>query len=92
VPEPLDNLLTLQQARIKLGRAGARAVSFRQGRLTVNPVDLEPDDAARLKAAIPESTYEPGRSQWSVKVPDAPEARFPAVVRAADVLLGLTRP
>ena len=91
VPEPLDNLLTMQQARIKLGQAGARAVSFRQGRLTVTPVDLEPADAAQLKLQIPESTYEPGRSQWSVKVPDAPEARFPAVVRAADVLLALTR-
>ena len=41
VPEPLENLLTLQQARIKLGQAGARAVSFRQGRLAVTPVDLE---------------------------------------------------
>lgn len=91
VPEPLDNLLTLQQARIKLGQAGARAVSFRQGRLTVTPVELEPDQAKELKAEIPESTYEPGRSQWSVKVPDKPEARFPAVVRAADVLLALTR-
>ncbi len=91
VPEPLENLLTLQQARIKLGRAGARAVSFRQGRLTVTPVDLEPADAARLKAEIPEATYEPGRSQWSVKVADAPKARFPAVVRAADALLAVTR-
>jgi len=91
VPEPLDNLLALQQARIKLGQAGARAVSFRQGRLTVTPVDLEPGHAARLKAEIPEATYEPGRSVWSVKVPDAPEARFPAVVRAADALLAVTR-
>ncbi len=91
VPEPLDNLLTLQQARIKLGQAGARAVSFRQGRLTVTPVELEAGPAAELKARIPEGTYEPGRSQWSVKVPDTPEARFPAVVRAADELLALTR-
>jgi transcription-repair coupling factor (superfamily II helicase) len=91
VPEPLENLLTLQQARIKFGQAGARAVSFRQGRLTVTPVDLEPSVAAELKAQIPESTYEPGRSQWSVKVPDTPESRFPAVVKAADVLLALTR-
>ena len=91
IPEPLETLLTLQQARIKLGQAGARAVSFRQGRLTVTPVDLEPAQAAELKAQIPESTYEPGRSQWSVKVPDSAEGRFPAVVRAADVLLALTR-
>src|SRR5438067_3319819 len=34
-PEPLANLLGLQRARIELGRAGARAVSFRQGRLAV---------------------------------------------------------
>ena len=91
VPEPLDNLLTLQQARIKLGQAGARAVSFRQGRLTVTPVDLEPAGAAALAQQIPEGTYEPGRAQWSVKVPDAPEGRFPAVVRAADALLAVTR-
>src|SRR5207253_1185493 len=31
VPEPLSNLILLQQARIKLGQAGAQAVSFRQG-------------------------------------------------------------
>ena len=91
VPEPLENLLTLQEARIKLGQAGARAVSLRQGRLTVTPVDLESGDAAQLKAQIPEATYEPGRSQWSVRVPDTPGASFPAVVRAADALLAVTR-
>ena len=30
-PEPLENLLVLQQARIKLGQAGATAVTFRAG-------------------------------------------------------------
>src|SRR5206468_9034874 len=34
VPEPLENLLSLQRARIKLGQAGARTVTFRGGRLT----------------------------------------------------------
>ena len=29
-PEPLENLISLQQARIKLGRAGARNVTFRR--------------------------------------------------------------
>ena len=91
VPEPLENLLTLQQARIKLGQAGATAVSFRQGRLTVTPVDLDADRAAELKGRVAGSTYEPGRSQWSVKVPDDPAARFPAVVQAADALLAVSR-
>jgi transcription-repair coupling factor (superfamily II helicase) len=87
VPEPLSNLLLLQQARIKLGQAGARVVTFRGGRLAVTPIDLDDDQAARLKAELPEALYEPGRSQISVKVPDDPEQRFPAVVHAADSLL-----
>jgi transcription-repair coupling factor (superfamily II helicase) len=91
VPEPLDALLTLQQARIKLGQAGARAVSVRQGRLTVTPVELEAPGAARLKQAVPDSTYEPGRSLWSVRVPEAAAERFGAVVHAADALLAVTR-
>ncbi len=41
LPEPLRNLIALQQARIKLGQAGARAVTFRGGRLAVTPVELD---------------------------------------------------
>jgi transcription-repair coupling factor (superfamily II helicase) len=88
-PQPLLNLLALQQARIKLGQAGARAVSFRGGRLAVTPIDLDAERAKRLKEALPDATYEPGRSQFSLRVPDAPEERFPAVVAAADALLAV---
>src|SRR4051794_12214576 len=90
VPQPLLNLLALQQARIKLGQAGARAVSFRGDRLAVTPIDLDAERAKRLKEALPDSTYEPGRSQWSVKVSKEPEERFPAVVAAADALLAVS--
>jgi transcription-repair coupling factor (superfamily II helicase) len=91
VPAPLENLLSLQQARIKLGLAGARAVTFRQGRLAVTPVELDPERAARLREDLPGAVYEPGRAQLSVRVPDDPEQRFPAVVRAADALLAAVR-
>src|SRR5207253_6798685 len=91
VPEPLSNLLSLQQARIKLGQAGARTVSFRGGRLAVTPIDLDAARAQRLAQEIPEALYEPGKAQLSVHVPDDPQQRFPAVVRAADVLLAVTR-
>ncbi len=91
IPEPLGNLIALQQARIKLGQAGARAVSFRGGRLAVTPVDLDSVRAKKLRAEIPEALYESGKSQLSVRVPDDPVKQFPAVVRAADVLLAVTR-
>jgi transcription-repair coupling factor (superfamily II helicase) len=91
LPEPLENLITLQQARIKLGEAGARAVTFRQGRLAVTPVELDSVRARRLREEIPNALYESGKSQFSMRVPDDPAQRFPAVVRAADALLAVQR-
>jgi transcription-repair coupling factor (superfamily II helicase) len=91
VPEPLANLLALQRARIKLGQAGARAVSFRGDRLAVTPIDLDSARARRLREQLPEALYESGRSQVSVRVPREGPERFPAVVHAADVLLSVVR-
>src|SRR4051812_45559549 len=88
-PEPLENLISLQQARIKLGQAGATAVTFRQGRLAVTPIELDSVRAKKLRAEIPGALYESGKSQLSVRVPDEPAERFPAVVRAADALLAV---
>ncbi|MBW3609191.1 MAG: transcription-repair coupling factor, partial [Actinobacteria bacterium] len=91
LPQPMSNLIDLQRARIKLGQAGATAVSFRGGRLAVTPIELDSVRAKRLRAQIPGALYEAGKSQLSVRVPDDPEQRFPAVVRAADALLAVTR-
>jgi transcription-repair coupling factor (superfamily II helicase) len=91
VPEPLANLVALQQARIKLGQAGATAVTFRGGRLAVTPIELDSVRAKRLREQLPGALYESGKSQLSVRVPDDPQQRFPAVVQAADALLAVTR-
>jgi transcription-repair coupling factor (superfamily II helicase) len=91
LPEPLRNLIALQQARIKLGQAGARAVTFRNGRLAVTPIELDSVRAKRIRQEIPEALYESGKSQLSMRVPEDPGQRFPAVVKAADVLLAVTR-
>jgi transcription-repair coupling factor (superfamily II helicase) len=90
-PEPLANLLDLQQARIKLGQAGATTVTFRGGRLAVTPIELDSKRARALREKIPGALYEPGRAQLSLKVPDDPAQHFPAVIRAADALLAVTR-
>ena len=83
IPEPLENLITLQQARIKLGRAGATAVSFKGGRLAVTPIDLDAATARRLReiaarrelrsgalSALAQSARRPGCSgspRWSAR-------------------------
>ena len=64
-------------------------MSFRGDRLAVTPIDLDEERAKRLKEALPQSVYEPGRAQLSVTVPKEPEKRFPAVVAAADALLAV---
>ncbi len=91
VPEPLENLLALQRARIKFGQAGARTVSFRGDRLAVVPIELDSKRAKWLREELPGAMYESGRSQVSVRVPKDGKARFPAVVKAADVLLAVMR-
>jgi transcription-repair coupling factor (superfamily II helicase) len=92
LPDPLDNLIALQQARIKLGRAGARAVSFRGETLAATPLDLTDEQAQELRERVPAARYEPGRSQVSFRVPRDAEGRFRIVVAAADALLAVTAP
>jgi transcription-repair coupling factor (superfamily II helicase) len=91
VPQPLENLLALQRARIKFGQAGARTVSFRGDRLAVVPIELDSARARRLREELPDALYESGRSQVSVRVPKDGSERFPSVVRAADALLSVVR-
>ena len=91
LPEPLENLLALQRARIKFGQAGARTVSFHGDRLAVVPIQLDSRRAKRLREELPEALYEAGRAQMSMRVPKDGKQRFPSVVRAADVLLAVTR-
>jgi transcription-repair coupling factor (superfamily II helicase) len=89
VPEPLENLLLLQIARIKLGQAGATTVSFKGGRLAVTPIELDSVRVKALRAEIPEAMYESGKSQLSVRVAGDAGKQFVAVVRVADVLLSV---
>jgi transcription-repair coupling factor (superfamily II helicase) len=91
VPEPLENLLALQRARIKFGQAGALTVSFHGDRLAVVPIELDSRRAKRLREELPEALYESSRSQVSMRVPKDGIGRFPSVVKAADALLAIVR-
>ncbi len=89
IPEPLENLLLLQVARLKLGQAGATAVLFKGGRLAVTPIELDSTRAKTLRAEIPEALYESGKSQLSVRVAADAGSQFREVVRVADALLSV---
>jgi transcription-repair coupling factor (superfamily II helicase) len=87
VPDPLDNLIKLQDARIKLGRAGARDVGFAGGKLRVSPVELDSRAVRALREELPEAIYESGRSTVAVRMPEEAAERFAALVSAAEAIL-----
>ena len=57
----------------------------------MTPIELDSTRARALREALPGAIYESGRSQLSMRVPEDPRQRFPAVVNAADVLLSVQR-
>jgi transcription-repair coupling factor (superfamily II helicase) len=57
-------------------------VTFSGGRLAVTPIELD-STGRRPAAELPGAIYESGKSQVTLRVPDDPVARFPAVVAAA---------
>lgn len=85
-PEPLERLLGLQRSRIRLAEAGATEVSFRQGRLTAGPVDLDSAAAKDLRERIEGVVYESGRRTASLRVADDPLERYRALLALADAL------
>jgi transcription-repair coupling factor (superfamily II helicase) len=72
-PAPLEALLQLQEARILLGRAGAKNVSVRAGRLTASPVVLDSKGLKRLRGDVSGVTYETSRETVTVKLPAGDE-------------------
>jgi transcription-repair coupling factor (superfamily II helicase) len=86
-PEPVENLLAIARARIKLGAAGASAASLRAGRLSVTPIELDSAGVRELRERLPSAIYESGRSQVSVRVADEPKQRFREILAAADAIL-----
>jgi transcription-repair coupling factor (superfamily II helicase) len=89
IPAPVHNLVRLQEARIKLGRAGARTVEFRAGRLVVHPVEIDSGQARALREEVEGAVYESLKRTLRVHLGDEPEQRFATVVRVADALLAV---
>jgi transcription-repair coupling factor (superfamily II helicase) len=86
LPDPVDNLLELQRARIELGLLGAGSVEFRGGRLSITPLELDAATVGRLREGMPEAMYESRVKTLSVRVPDEPPARLAAVLGLAEAV------
>ncbi len=86
LPEEAENLLALQGARIGLGSAGASAVQFRGGRLTVVGVELDSEAAESLREQVEGVAYDWKAQEVSLRVDNDPRPRLEAISRLADAL------
>ena len=86
LPAPVENLISLQRARIELGRSGARTVEIRGGRLSATPIDLDSARIAAVRERIPEVVHDWRQKTLSLRVPDEPEARLAALLALAEAL------
>ena len=86
VPEEVENLLTLQQARIDLGSAGVEQVQFRGGKLTASGIELDSEQAARVRESVPGAVYEWRSHELSVRVDNDPAKRLATVAELGRAL------
>jgi transcription-repair coupling factor (superfamily II helicase) len=86
LPEPVEALLMLQDARIKLGRSGARTAEIRGDRLVIAPVELDSSQSRTLREELGEVVYESLKRTLRLPLPEDESQRLAAVVRGAEAL------
>lgn len=86
LPDEADNLFALQQARIGLGSAGASAVQFRGGKLTVVGVELDFEAAEALRQEVETAVYDWKAHEVTLRVDNDPLVRLKAITRLANCL------
>jgi transcription-repair coupling factor (superfamily II helicase) len=65
VPDPVENLIAIQEARLIAAELGADQVTFKGGKLTVSPVQLSSSDVRALKESHPQALYTVARHEVS---------------------------
>ena len=68
MPEPVANLLAIQEAKLKLARLGADYLVYRGGRATVGPLTLGSVEVRALVATEPTVIYSTQKREVSLRV------------------------
>src|SRR6187455_492986 len=68
LPEPVENLFAIQEAKLKLARLGADYLVFRGGRVTVGPLALGSAEVRALVAVAPTLVYSTQKREVTLRV------------------------
>ena len=84
VPDPVENLFTIQEAKLQLARLGADYLVFRGGRVTIGPLALGSEEVRTLRAALPTAIYSSSKREATLRAESLEEALVlpAAIVRA----------
>jgi transcription-repair coupling factor (superfamily II helicase) len=67
LPEPVENLFAIQDAKLKLAVLGADYLVFRSGRASVGPVVLGSSELRELRTLIDTAVYTSARREVSLR-------------------------
>jgi len=74
IPEPVENLFAIQEAKLKLARLGADYLVFRGGRVTVGPLSLGSTEVRALVGTAPTVIYSTSKREVSLRVESLKDA------------------
>jgi len=87
LPEPVENLFSIQEAKIKLASLGADYLVFRGGKATVGRLVLGSKELQELRGRIHTAVYTVGNREVSLRSEDG----FPQALRLVDAILDARR-
>jgi transcription-repair coupling factor (superfamily II helicase) len=67
LPEPVANLFSIQEAKLKLARLGADYLVFRGGKASVGPVVLGSGELRELRSAVETAVYSTGNREVTLR-------------------------
>ena len=82
LPEPVENLFAIQEAKLKLARLGADYLVFRGGRAAVGPVELGSGELRALRGRVETAVYTTARREVSLR-----DEEFDGAIRLVDAML-----
>ncbi|MFL6021650.1 MAG: transcription-repair coupling factor [Gaiellaceae bacterium] len=82
LPEPVENLFLIQEAKLKLARAGADYLVFRGGKASVGQMVLGSSELRDLRRRVDTAVYSTGNREVTLR-----EDGFPQALRLVDAIL-----
>ena len=88
IPEPVENLFGIQEAKLKLARIGADYLVFRGGRATVGPLVLGSQELGDLRRRVDTAIYTTSKREVSLRDGDGENSDgFRSALSLVDAIL-----